>query len=182
MRRSVELRISGFEAGFLQVYGAESFQGDFATAKERRREYLTRSKLPTVYDVIEESTRRVIVQVSPVTHWPEAMAVPSRTSRIHLIADEIGWQIAEIFIQCISCNSSGHGSRHPPSQTPSSRSSRVSHCFSAKAAGPTRELGKCFLCRGRGIGRDYCGGTGVCKVCATGLPGWCRVFSMGGLT
>jgi hypothetical protein len=168
--RRVEVRLSGSEVRLLQEYGSERLRGRLQTDIEARRESVARSGVP-IYEVIEQSEHKVIVQVKSRARWPLGLSVPVRTARIYLIGSETGWQMVDIFTACISCNNSANGDGPSPTSDVDRR-------------------GKCFVCRGTGKMRvllrngkcAFCGGTGRCRECANEeLPGWYRVVTLDGL-
>ncbi len=163
--------LSSSEVRLLEKYGSHSLLDGLARSVKARRDLIARSEHPT-YEVIEESADRVVAEVSSRTRWPDGLAIPSHTMRVHLIADEAGWQFTDMFQACFKCNRSAR------------RDGRSAISGVSERATP----GKCFLCRGSGTMSSaerkciHCGGTGACPDCAKEeVPGWFRVFSLFGL-
>ncbi len=172
-RRRAEVCLSGSEVRLLGEYGGESLRSGLERSVKARRDLIARSGLPT-YEVIEESAHDVIVQVTSRTGWPHGLSTPLQPVRVHLIAPETEWQIADILMACFKCNPSAKGDDLSATSDVAGRATP----------------GKCFLCRGTGTGvlssREgkcrHCGGTGRCPDCTKEeVPGWVRVFSLDGL-
>jgi hypothetical protein len=200
VRRGFESTSPGSEARFLEHYGTDALRSGRARAIMNLREQVTRTELPTSYEIVQESGQQVIAQVSPRSNWPLAIPVPVRPTRVHLLADEAGWHVAGIFQACQICNASMTASElfYPRRSSRSFRGFLPGLPPLAPQAGP----GKCIVCRGsgarfgvptsdflraRGPERDSmacesCGGTGRCSQCRLEeLPGWLQVFSLSGL-
>jgi hypothetical protein len=159
--------LSGSEVRLLEEYGSQALLGGLERSVKARRDMIARTERPT-YEVIEESADRVIAEVSSRTRSPYGLCIPLQTMRVHLIAGESGWQIADIFEVCFKCNRSARRDGH----------SGISDVVERAAPG------KCFLCGGSGTMSTskkciHCGGTGACPDCAKEeVPGWFRVFCL----
>jgi hypothetical protein len=186
MRTRLEIGLSGAEVEFLREHGTGHIRQAHDRAARARCDGLGEPPPKESYEVVEESSHRVLVQLGhpkrtdPVL--PPKHPIPYYTARFLLIKEEAEWKIAGIYYPCISCN------------------------FHARADGvPSREVGKCFFCDGTGKSRvprvqtrglwvfkrrrfsaepcKYCGATGNCAKCASeAMPGWNIAFSLDGLT
>jgi hypothetical protein len=200
VRRGVESRVSGSEAKFLEQHGTESVRSGFERAVAHEWELWTRTELPKFYEVVEESNERVIAEISPRGNWPFALTVPLHTTRVRLVASDVGWRVSGIFQACDICNRPIIAGESLQPQT--SRSWSHSFLPGPPPLMPRAEPGKCDICRGSGIlfgvptsafmrasglERDRlachrCRGSGRCLACRLEeIPGWQRVLSLAGV-
>lgn len=193
--RGVERGLSGSEDLLLEEYGTPSFRSGREKVAKAEHDWLSRREISATYEVIEESANRVIVQVRPPAYSRDRLRVPRITTRIHFVAANTGWQVERILQPCLSCSFlHTHGAAPPPQELPP-LSTRISGKLSAAPKFIRKSTpGKCMFCDGTGVPfgiRDwrqgpetceYCGGTGECQGCAREeVPGWWRVYSLGGM-
>jgi hypothetical protein len=173
--------LSGAQAQFLKTFSVPSFQQAYDIDAKARCDALGQPPPKESYEVIEESAHRVLAQIRPSDRVvPNELRIPYLTVRILLIEDEAGWKTAGVYHPCLSCNA------------------RAMEDGTSRTAS-----GRCIFCGGKGITHipelqvrgfglfkrrivktgpcGFCGGTGKCLKCAEGeMPGWRRVFSLGG--
>ena len=125
--------LSGSEVRLLEEYGSQALLGGLERSVKARRDMIARTERPT-YEVIEESADRVIAEVNSRTRSPYGLCIPLQTMRVHLIAGESGWQIADIFEVCFKCNRSARRDGHSGISDVVERAARESASFVAEAA------------------------------------------------
>ena len=134
------------------------------------------------YRIIEEDESHLLVEIPVNLDGPPVHRVPFITTRLLLNTCTCGWQIADIFEPCVSCNlnairetNSRNNSRSMPGQ-----------CEFCSGEGNTfRGLAwrRHFLWFRKRVEKrgpcEYCNGSGRCRECVEEFtPGWVRAHSL----
>jgi hypothetical protein len=177
VRAHLEFAFSNAESRLINEFGSERLRRGYERDAQDRCDSLLPPPPEDCYEVIEESSCRLLVEVRRSDRRPDTLRVPIMTTRFLLTLGSAGWQTDAIFVPCF-CNLQVG----PPPFDPG----RCMFC-----GGTGKSLGGKIIVQGfwpfrrRGLIQEpckHCGGTGTCQKCATEkVPGWLSVFSIDGL-